>query len=54
VKSKKHRGFSAKLPGSAGFDRVDLSRLDLDLVDLDLTVAGVFRLSDGGGFDQRR
>jgi hypothetical protein len=25
MKSRKHGGFSAKLPGSAGFDRVDPS-----------------------------
>jgi hypothetical protein len=40
VKSRKHRGFSAKSLGSAGFDRVDPSRLELDPLDLDSTATG--------------
>jgi hypothetical protein len=47
VNSRKHRGFSAKLPGSAGFD---LSRLDLDSLDLDPTAAIVRGLSSGDGW----
>jgi hypothetical protein len=52
VKSRKHRGFSAKLLGSAGFDRIDLGRLDLDPLDLDPTAANLRELNnvaDGSG-----
>jgi hypothetical protein len=45
VKSIKHRGFSAKLLGSAGFDRIDLGRLDLDP-----TTANLRELNSGGGW----
>jgi hypothetical protein len=49
VKFRKHRGFSAKLVVSAGFDRIDLGRLDLDPLDLDPTAANLCGLNSGGG-----
>jgi hypothetical protein len=52
VNIRKHRGFSAKSPGPAGFDQVDQGWLDLDPLDLDLTVADTCGLSDAAGFDQ--
>jgi hypothetical protein len=44
VKSRKHRGFSAKSLGSAEFDRIDLGRLDLDP-----TAANACESNSGGG-----
>jgi hypothetical protein len=49
VKSRKHRGFSAKSLGSDEFDRIDLGRLDLDPLDLDPTAANARESNSGGG-----
>jgi hypothetical protein len=54
VKSRKHRGFSAKSLGPAGFDRLDPGRLDIDLLDLDPTAAGGGRVKQRRRFDHGR